>query len=480
MAAAASSPVAELGPAVAVERRAAEPVGTAVFGRATDARGEALLGWHVELLRRRDTAAFGSSFHTRGKLLPTDAEGGFAFEAIEPGSYQLQIEGSGAPPLAVDLAAGERRRADLQLADDRCAVVLALTRGGVPLLDRRIQLVFADGEEHFLTASEGEYQFPAPVGCHRLRVAGSGAGARTAPLREAGYFVAELPLVVPPACASLRRTVEVPAPALEVVASDGGNAPFPYLTFAVDGRPAFGGGIASWEFGAPDGRVGRLDELPPGEWTVTARSPYFAAKPQRLQIAQGGDVHHVVITGCRSAVVRLDLRDLGGQPYHLALRSGDSELACTDVAKALVPRAEGAVLGFANVPVGPATWPVADREVAGELQFLMFDAMPSPTLEVLAAGDNSLTLCVQPRAFVQLVACGSTGMETPQASVEVFLGSKKVAPMGVLRRSRWQGCLPPGEYRVVIREQGADAADAATREHRVFVQRQNLWLRLRP
>ena len=86
----------------------------------------------------------------------------------------------------------------------------------------------------------------------------------------------------------------------------------------------------------------------------------------------------------------------------------------------------------------------------------------------------------QPRAFVQLVACGSTGMETPQASVEVFLGSKKVAPMGVLRRSRWQGCLPPGEYRVVVRAEGADAADAATREHRVFVQRQNLWLRLRP
>jgi len=161
------------------------------------------------------------------------------------------------------------------------------------------------------------------------------------------------------------------------------------------------------------------------------------------------------------------------------LRCGAREIPCGDIGKDLVPRRDHTVPGFAGVPPGPAEWPLVDREVDGAVQFVMFEPLPAPRLEVVGRGQNVLTVCVEPRAFVDLVACHRGGMEAPFARIRVFRGERRVVPIGEPDRSRWQAFLPPGEYRVEIEYGAAGDAPGERREHVLFVQHRDVNLRLR-
>lgn len=474
---------AETADVVAAERQEVA-ASASIYGRVTDATGVALADLQVEAVRQpteQEPLRPG-----RTPLATSDGNGSFRFEQLEAGSYRVRLQSDRGVERAVTLPQGRRVRADLRLADDRCVVELVLMRQGETVTSGRVMVALAGGDTHFHVPTAGVFRFVAPVGQHRLCVCAAGATARSSPLRSSGaMFVAELPLEIPAGRRTLEVRLDVPVPSLEVTASDGGSAPFRDLKFTIAGTTAIAPCEATFEFVAVDGHRGQLRELPPGTWTVTAISPQLDAEPQQIEVPQSHGMHRMVITGRRAAVVRLDLRDLDGQPFPLQrlgkavverlppLRSRTRERPCRDVAALLDPRPDGTVLGFAAVPLGAAEWSLRDVDVDGARHFLPFEPAPAPHIDVIGDGRDTLMLCVQPRALVELVACERSGRQSPRARMRVFLGETLVAPCDEPDRAAWQSCLPPGEYRVVI-----DYPDT-TREHRVFVERDNLRLRLR-
>lgn len=488
-----TSVVRDTGAAAAAAVLARETVAGegAVFGTATDAAGAPLTGWLIDLWPRRpegEPARMRAVPGGSGVEACVGVDGAFAFDGIEPGDYALTVR-DGDEPVEFALAAGERRRVDLRLGT--CAVTVELRRGGERLRGCHVFVDFADASTRSAVGSDDLWRIPVPPGVHVLVV----GGQKSLPLTLAGAgkprrsrpTIAKLPFTVPVGRASLHLVVEVPRASLEVVAS-GAAGPIPLLRFRAEGGPGSRLQAVTEEVVAADGRSATFPELPPGTWIVRAESPWFEAEPQTVQIPQGTATHRLVLDGRRLAVVRLDLRTPAGRPLRVRaavrqnadrlppLRATGREVACGDVATVLVPRRDGVVLGFAGVPLGGAEWGIADDEVDGAVRFAMFDPVPTQRLDVLGVGDEALTVCVQPRAFVELVGCRANGMESPFARVRVFAGERPVAGFAAETVSRWQGFLPPGEYRVEI----DDDERASRRTHGLIVQRRDLTLRLRP
>lgn len=480
----------------AAERHEVEQQLPGIFGRVVDVQGHAAAGFEV-VLQPEDEEA--STMPLRTPSVPTpktarsDDDGNFAFAPLHAGAYHVGLRRFGGGMQQVVLADGERRRVDLQLAQPLCAVTMQLLRNGEPITSGRVKVRFGEADERFVAAEEGAFRFQTPPGRYQVLVCGGGAASNSTPWSMAGaLYVAELALEVPAGQATFACTFALATNPLDVVVTSDGSGPLPKLQFTVRGTNAWGGAESTFTFESPDGRTGSLAELPPGDWTITAESPYLDAEPQPLQVAPGAGAQRVVIDGRRTTVVRLDLREQDGSAYVMPmlaksfadslppLRCGGRELPCEDVAAALVPRPDGIVLGFQRVPPGLATWSLDDAQVDGVWHFLMFEPLPAAQLDVQPLGDNTLSIYLQPRAFVEIVACQKNGMESPRASVQVWLGQTQVAAVGVVRRSRWQGFLPPAEYRVVIEEAPEDGDAANRREHHVFVERRNLNLRLRP
>ncbi|MBX3464529.1 MAG: carboxypeptidase regulatory-like domain-containing protein [Planctomycetes bacterium] len=485
---------------VAAERAIAEAPGRAIVGRALGVDGAPLVDWLVGLTAHRrlpllpDAArpfgsSPGSSLERRrdGWETRSDGSGRFRFDGLEVGAYTVRLVD--AVGVAADCTVGPLAAAvvELRLAVEHCAVELVLTHRGERWRATRVFLRSTDGGSRWHALVDGAVCFPAPPGQYRVQVPASlRLRGRSDQWVHSDEFVADLPFAVPPWRTHLRLQLEVTAPSLELIADHGGAEPIPQLAFTLAGTRSFGGNHAEFEFAADDGKGIRLPGVPPGDWTVTARSPYFMAEPVALRLPEGASAHRLVIAGRRAAIVPLDLRTANGRPFRppvatdlwLAglpplVRDG-VELPCRDVGPSLLPRRDGPVPGFAGVPPGRAEWPLVDRTVDGQLVFLPFEPASVQPFEVRAGDATALTVGVAPRAFVELIGCRSNGMEWPQARVRVHHGDRLVRPLGAPDGARWQAFLPPGEYRVVV------ARADGEREQALFVRTQDVSLRLRP
>lgn len=221
--------------------------------------------------------------------------------------------------------------------------------------------------------------------------------------------------------------------------------------------------------------------LAPGRYQLSLRGAWLVESPPReVQLTLAALHQTVELAPAACGIVRLQVQDESG----LQLRLADAPIALItaagkvqggDLRLARSGRAVGEQYGWGSVALGPAELRFADERRDGEHVLLPFDPPAGGSLacEVQPGDENLVVLRAARRAQVRLVAVDEVGREVPSSQIQVFLGSDPVRSQAA-RKTRWEGCLPPGDYRVVIER------SSGRREQGLAVGRQDIDLRLRP
>lgn len=402
----------------------------------------------------------------------SDAAGVFVFDGLPPDFYEVRADWDD-ESVHVELAAREVREVVLRCPPSGAVVEVCMRRpGGLP---HRRRVVFAAEHGSQLGATsddQGVVRRFLPRGRFRLQVRDvSRIGQRS------DHVVHEQSIEVPEGVRRLRVDVDLPLTLAEVHAVGAADAAKAVVVFTGEGDRAD-------SFDVPLAEAQKGVELWPGRWTVGLRGKNLVdAAPQALVTDGTVPAVRVDLVAVPAVDVRLDLRRPDHTPFLLPVQS--------EAMLALLPRLVidgraircarlgdggglgGCPFGYPCVPYGRAVLEIGDRTVDGALSTVPFDPIDGVEVVVGAATDH-VVVTVTPRAFVDIVACSSTGLQDTRAHIRVLRDEAVMQPACSPNQSRWQSFLPPGEYRVVI---GRELGDT---ENTIFVQRDTISLRLRP
>ncbi|MBL8751255.1 MAG: carboxypeptidase regulatory-like domain-containing protein [Planctomycetes bacterium] len=447
-----------------------------VRGRLFDGGGAPLAGMPVRLFRTGSrieglaALADGRAYFSSTR---SDAAGAFVFGALPPDFYEVTADWDDSV-VHVELAASEVRDIELRCSASGAVVEVYLRRpGGVP---RPRRLWFAPERGSELTAmsdDEGVVRRFLPPGRFRVQVRDV---LRTVPRSD--RVVHEQPIIVPEGARRLRVEMDLPLTLVQTFVVGASDEARPAVVFTIDGedRPI------SFDVSLAEACKGV--ELWPGRWTVGLRGTNLVdAAPQTVVTDGTLPAVRVDLAAIPAVDIRLDLRRPDRSPFLLPVQS--------ETMIALLPRLVidgriircarvgeggsfgGPPLGYPCVPYGRAVLESGDRTIDGAVSTVPFDPIDDVELRV-GPGTDRVVVPVTPRAFVDIVACSSSGMQDTRAHIRVLRDETVMQPACSPNQSRWQSFLPPGEYRVLIERESGET------ENRIFVQRDTMSLRLRP
>ncbi len=468
----ASAPAAEPG----ADRSAAPTAQGAVRGVVLDGAGAPLAGMHVRLLRTGSrieglaALADGRAHHASAR---SDAAGAFEFRGLPPDIYEVLADWDD-DAVHVELAANEEREVELRCPASGAVVEAHLRRpGGVP---RPRRLSFTPERGSNLTATSDDQGVAVrflPPGRFRLQVrdvlrVGQGSDP----------VVYEQSIVVQAGVRRLRVDIDLPLTLVQTYVVGASDEAEPVVVFTVDGEDRTG------SFHVSLAEACKGVELWPGRWTVGLHGKNVVDAAPQTVVADGTvPAVRVDLAAIPAVDVRLDLRRPDRSPFLLPVQS--------EAMIALLPRLVidgrvvrcarvgeggglgGSPLGYPCVPYGRAVLESGDRTIDGALSTVPFDPIDEVELRV-GPGTERVVVPVTPRAFVDIVACSSSGMQDTRAHIRVLRDETVMQPACSPNQSRWQSFLPPGEYRVLIERESGET------ENRIFVQRDTISLRLRP
>ena len=273
--------------------------GRRVVGTVVDDQGSFVAAAHVALLWPLDESEFRSLFDAPATATTTDGDGGFAFPAAAPGSYEIRIthpEYAERTPSDIEVPAGD---SDLDLgefslpAGQRIHGIVSGSDGqpvaGAAVRARRRYETAQSAERESTTDADG-----------RFRLVGLSSDFADLAVRAAGY-----PLLLRPGVRANSETpvrIElVPGASLHGrVIDNGGNGVaggLVRLRIELDYRA--GGDPRVWEREEMSPRAStdaegrfRFDNLVPGTWSADAHRRDEAANVESIELA-AGDQHEI-------------------------------------------------------------------------------------------------------------------------------------------------------------------------------------------
>ena len=418
--------------------------------------------------RRRDGLGLESSFELPSTwTLVTDDQGSFGMGGLELGEYELAVIGvdrSVRAQVTVDAIASVQ----LQLPRGKVLTIGCVVRRG-----QRIWSRISSVDQERMADSDGFVAMLLPPGRHRLEVMRIGS--------EPGpdLVLAEHELSVPGDVGTLRYELPARGADVEAVAATAHGPHRQQVALILTELPGTGAVARSLRAAGAEGSVS-VKSVPPGRWqAVMLGTQMQRTPPQTFEIGLDTETVQLSFVAGDGATVFLQLRTEDGRTPRLPF-AALPQLACAGLRllaedlSGVIDPVPGAKVGYLGVPAGPAELMAVDPEVDGAVTFAGVEVPSGIVLEVRPGAREILTVDVRRRANVELVAASATGREDETARLSLFVGSKRVLPPVPERSSRWQGWLPPGDYRVVI-ERGN-----VRREHDFVVLRADVRLRLRP
>ena len=472
--------------ATAVETRtAANEANGVIRGVVHDETGAPVPGWRVQLaFSAAQPKTLDEAFDMNiGSWTRTSSDGAFAFPGLAPGRWIVYASGR-LGGMDLRLSAGEVRDVDLRIDGTGTVVTFRITSFGV--VSEGVQVRAIENEADELTVSSlrafaisdsnGDAAMFLPPGVHRLEI--RDVVRVVDPRRE---WTVRRTITVPPNVRTYHWAIDVPR-TLVAMAFVGAPAPSD-LVFVVDGRFDDDPEELHAEVKAVDGRAEL--RLPAGRFRIGLRARGFVEAVARDAVTGLAQRLDVEVAGSPAAAVVLELRRQDGRRFTLPQHSaamlarlpdlvvGERRFTATPQGDDEGVFAGTAPLSFQHVPLGSGMLSANDRVSNEGAVFLPFDPIESRAVDV-TTGDNRVDVIVEPRAFVELIGCTSSGMQDTRSIVRVFANDTLVSPVCSPEQSRWQGFLPPGEYRAVVQR-----GEVST-ETRLNVQRAPIALRLKP
>jgi len=457
-------------------RTAGEAATGVVRGVVRDETGVVVPGWCVHLQADAPGAARGDIVGPSASRTRTAADGTFAFEGLAPGRWRLYAAATlGVSGIA--LSVGEHRDVDLRVMGSGTVVSFHLTSHGVPAEGWRVAAnTVGDVDGYARSDAAGEALMLIEPGVHRIEILDFVGGVE--PRRE---WKCIRTITVPANVRTFRCAFDVPTTvvAMELV----GTPPPEALVFDVEGSFDDDPEPFHAALRASEGRA--VMRLPAGRFRIGVRGHGLVEAARQEVLTGAVPKTSVAIVAVPARDVVLDLRRADGRRFFLPQHSPTMlallpELVVGERGFTAAPMGENdgflagtARLAYPNVPLGTGTLRADDRVDHGALVFLPFDPIVARGVAV-TTGENCVVLTVEPRAFVELLACSRSGMQDVRARVRVFAGQQPVQPICTPEQSRWQAFLPPGEYRVVV-QRGAETTETV-----LTVQRDAIVMRLRP
>ncbi len=460
----ADEPTAEArAPAPAPVPRAAE-AGRGVSGRLLDAGGQPVAKARIR------SARHGTDGTAKDlDIAVTDDQGCFTLQRRGAAAeYVLKLVGG---PLQETVVLGDGVRSDLEwrLPAGQVALTGAVLQRGEPFVSGVVEVWPAGGGKQFVTtAADGQFVAFVPPGDATVRVV---SGQRMAQLRvdrTDEFFLAAQVVPIAPGVPRANCRIEVATVRLDL-AFAAGALPVPKLQFELVGECPLAPMPCRLELRSGDGLHASLPDLPPGHWLIRPVAPSLpAVAPRELDVRGDERELSVAFALPPRGELQLEFRDAGGKEVRVtaarlpALRVGGRDVPCVDLALGTGSARSGGELVYLSLPSGTCTLQLDDTRTAEAVDFLPFAPLPAREVAIAPGVRTKLTLQVEPRPFVELRATVGSGREDPQAVVQVFAGERSTRSGLPRQRSRWQGYLPPGVYRVVVTDALGEREDSIT------------------
>ena len=384
--------------------------GRRVVGKVVDDQGTFVAAAHVALLWPLDESEFRSGFDVPATATTTDGNGGFAFPAAAPGSYEIRIthpEYAERTPSGINVPAGD---SDLDLGDFTLPVgqrIHGIVTGsdGQPVASA---VVKARGRYQAGQSAERESTTDSDGG---FRLAGLSSEFADLAVRAAGY-----PLLIRP---GVRANSEAPVrielvPGASLhgrVLDNGGNGVaggLVRLTIELDYRA--GGDPRVWEREEMSPRAStdaegrfRFDNLVPGTWSAGAHHRDEAAKVESIELATG-DQHEIELILRTPDELTVFVTTLHGEPV-------------TDAVVQVRPEGEARFQGYGRtdgsgrtqvaVSPGTADVQVEHKQLRDELRQVQ-----------LSPGPNELRIALHPGAEISGSVRSGDGCPLALAAIE--------------------------------------------------------------
>lgn len=433
--------------------------GRRVVGTVVDDQGTFVAAAHVALLWPLDESEFRSTFDAPATATTTDGNGGFAFPAAAPGSYEIRIthpEYAERTPSDIEVPAGD---SDLDLGEfslptgQRIHGIVAGSDGqpvaGAVVKARGRYQAGQSAERESTTDADG-----------RFRLAGLSSDFVDLAVRASGYPLLLRPGVRANSEAPVRIEL-VPGASLHGrVLDNGGNGVaggLVRLRIELDYRA--GGDPRVWEREEMSPRAStdtegrfRFDNLVPGTWSADAHHQHEAAKVEGIELA-AGDQHEIELILGTPDELTVFVTTLPGEPV-------------ADAVVQVRPEGEAGFQGYGRtdgsgrtrVDISPGT---ADVKVEHDQ---LRDALRQVQL---SPGPNELRVALHPGAEISGSVRSGDGSPLPLATIEAttefsldteFHRANTVADSnGAFRVTG----LEPGRYTITARSPGyADGGPA--------------------
>jgi hypothetical protein len=433
------------------ERTTANQAEPGLFGQALDHLGHALTGLPVRLLP--DGAREREAFWTK-----TDDDGRFAFHAVD-GTFDCAIWSHVCFGKQVTVAPGERQMIVLQVSEP-CVLLCGTVRAGPrAVVDRTIGVRGKDhvGDVHHdaHTDQHGNYQMMLRPGSYSISVVGPPTSlawslhGTTIWAETATAAMVKEPLLLTAIPSRIRRDFVLPAARVQVTVCTANNQPIgdASVTIRSDSEESL-----SWtrRTDEGDGSI-TFEELPAGNWTITAcHAMHLPATPRMLVTNQTDVMQTMTLRLQPAGSARVQLMHEGQlvEP----LNTSQLELHVAGSAPLSGYRAEVGLSQYAGtqfdaVPVGTHELHCADvRRPDGSILFAPIDPIQPHRISIEAGKTTELQVAVKPRPLLSLSIVGGPEMAT---SIEVTCGQGRVVPSW-RGHDHWQAEVPPGDYTIDI------------------------------
>lgn len=433
------------------ERTTVNKADPGLFGQALDHLGQALTGLPVRLLPKgaREREAIWAK---------TDDDGRFAFHAVD-GTFDCAIWSHVCFGKQVTLAPGERQMIVLQVSEP-CVLLCGTVRAGPrAVVDRTIGVHGKDhvGDVHHdaHTDQHGSYRLLLRSGSYSISVVGPPTSlawsidGTTIWAETATAAMIREPLVLTAMPSRVRRDFVLPAARVQVTVCTANNQPIgdASVTIRSDSEE-----LLSWtrRTDEGDGSI-TFEELPAGNWTITAGHAMHLPATPRILVTNQTDVMQTMtlqLQPAGSARVQL-MHD--GQLVE-PLNTSQLELHVAGSAPLSGYRAEVGLSQYAGtqfdaVPVGTHELHCVDvRRPDGSIRFAPIDPIQPHRITIEAGKTTELQVAVKPRRMLSLSIVGGPEVTT---SIEVTCSQGRVVPSW-RGHDHWQAEVPPGDYTINI------------------------------